>query len=360
MGKKNATLILEDNSSYDAFHFGARISTAGEIVFNTAMTGYIESLTDPSYQGQILVYTYPLIGNYGVPISDIKGPIDSLYESDKLHISGLIVSDYSHKPYHWNMFKSLSNWLKEHSIPALYGIDTRLLTQKLREQGTMLGKIIIDNDNIPFYDPNQENLIKKISIKEKIIYGNGKYKILLIDCGVKNNIIRCLLRRNCTIIRVPWDYNFIEENYDGIFISNGPGNPKIYQKTIINIRLAIQKNQPIFGVCLGNQLLGLAAGGNTYKLKYGHRGHNQPVILVGTHHAFITSQNHGYVLDPSGLKNEWNIFFQNLNDESCEGLIHNNKPFFSVQFHPEGSGGPTDTEFLFDNFIDSIKKYKKS
>lgn len=360
MKQKTCTLVLEDGSRYEAFHFGAAVSAAGEVVFNTAMTGYTESLTDPSYRGQLLVYTYPLIGNYGIPVSPVEASVHSLYESDRLQVAGLIVSDYTYQPHHWNMSKSLCDWLQEHRIPALYGLDTRALTQKLREQGTMLGKIIVDQD-IPFYDPNQENLVTQVSIDKKTVYGDGRYKVLLVDCGVKNNIIRCLLRRDCSVIRVPWDYNFTQEDYyDGLFISNGPGDPKVYQKTISHIRLALQRDQPIFGICLGNQLLGLAAGGNTRKLKYGHRSHNQPVLLMGTDRAFITSQNHGYVLDPKGMTPEWKILFKNLNDESCEGLIHDSKPFFSVQFHPEASGGPTDTEFLFDNFLESIKKYKKA
>lgn len=359
MKNKNAKLILEDGSIYNAFHFGSSKSVSGEIVFNTSMTGYTESLTDPSYKGQILLYTYPLIGNYGIPYSPIEKSLYSLYESNRIQIKGLIVSSYTDKPYHWNMYKKLSDWLLENNIPALSGLDTRMLTKKFRVNGTMIGKIIIDSD-IPFYYPYYDNLVEQVSVKNKIIYGNGDYKIILIDCGVKNNIIRCLIRRNCTVIRVPWDYDFSEENYDGLFISNGPGNPKMYKKTIINIRLAIEKEKPIFGICLGNQLLGLAIGANIYKLKYGHRGHNQPVVLMGTNNAFITSQNHSYVIDKKNLPLEWNIFFKNLNDNSCEGIIHKNKPFFSVQFHPEASGGPNDTEFLFDNFINYIIKTKNN
>lgn len=358
MKKKNAKLILEDGSIYEGIHFGSLKSSSGEVVFNTAMTGYTESITDPSYKGQILLYTYPIIGNYGIPFSPIKTSLYSLYESDKLHINGLIVSDYTSAPHHWNMYKKLSDWLAENDIPALYGLDTRMLTKKFREYGTMLGKIIINNEKISFYDPNKYNLAAEVSINKKTIYGRGKYKILLVDCGVKYNIIRCLIRRNCTVIRVPWDYNFSEEKYDGLFISNGPGNPKLYLKTIMQIKIALTKNQPVFGICLGNQLIGLAMGANIYKLKYGHRGHNQPVLLNGTNQAFITSQNHSYVIDINGISNDWEIFFKNLNDGSCEGLIHNKKPFFSVQFHPEACGGPNDTEFLFDQFINYIKNNK--
>ncbi|XCI75309.1 MAG: glutamine-hydrolyzing carbamoyl-phosphate synthase small subunit [Flavobacteriales bacterium] len=359
MKEKTATLILEDETSYEAYHFGASVSAAGEVVFNTAMTGYTESLTDPSYKGQLLVYTYPLIGNYGIPVSPVEASVHTMYESDALHIAGLIVSDYAQRPHHWNMSKSLSQWLEQHHIPAIYGLDTRALTQKIREQGTMLGKIIVDGD-LSFYDPNKENLAAQVSISKKTVYGDGQHKILLVDCGVKNNIIRCLLRRDCTVIRVPWDYDFTMEDYDGLFLSNGPGDPKMCQKTIAYTRTALQGNKPIFGICLGNQLIGLAAGGDTYKLKYGHRSHNQPVLMMGTNRAFISSQNHSYVLDSSDLPFPWKVFFKNINDESCEGLIHSQKPFFSVQFHPEASGGPTDTEFLFDTFMGFIEAYKEA
>ncbi|YBU88615.1 MAG: glutamine-hydrolyzing carbamoyl-phosphate synthase small subunit [Candidatus Walczuchella monophlebidarum] len=352
-----ARLILQkDDIEYIGHLFGAPVSSSGEVVFNTSMTGYTESLTDPSYKGQLLVYTYPIIGNYGIP--NLMEKRSDFSESENIHINGLIISDYSHHPYHWNMRYSLSYWLKKNGVPGIYGIDTRALTQKIREEGTMLGKIIINHD-IPFYDPNQENLASKVCINEKTIYGQGKYKVLLVDLGVKNNILRCLLNRNCQIIRVPWYYDFSKEDYDGILLSNGPGNPKTYQKVIKHVEDALKDNRPICGICLGNQLIGLAAGVNTFKLKYGHRGYNQPVLLEGTYKAYITSQNHGYVLDVQILPKNWKILFKNLNDGSCEGLIHENKPFFSVQFHPEASGGPIDTEFLFDWFIECMQTYKK-
>ncbi|WP_185855820.1 glutamine-hydrolyzing carbamoyl-phosphate synthase small subunit [Blattabacterium cuenoti] len=365
--RRTAKLILEDGTKYEAYHFGAPVSSSGEVVFNTAMTGYTESLTDPSYKGQILTYTYPIIGNYGIPFSFNKESIHEFYESDKIQVSGLIISYYSNRPYHWNMFCTLSDWLLENGVPGLYGVDTRLIAQKLRKKGgAMLGKILMDKEkeDIPFYDPNQDNLSEKVSIHEKIIYGNGKYKILLVDFGLKNNILRCLLRRNCSIIRVPWDYDYTKEKeeYNGIVLSNGPGNPKIYEKPISYIRMALRKEHPIFGICLGNQLLGIAAGGDTYKLTYAHRGHNQPVLSLETGKSFITSQNHGYGLDTKNISGKWKIFFKNLNDNTCEGLIHEKKPFFSVQFHPEASSGPKDTEFLFDLFLSFIKKrlFKKN
>ncbi|WP_185881669.1 glutamine-hydrolyzing carbamoyl-phosphate synthase small subunit [Blattabacterium cuenoti] len=354
---KKAMLVLEDGTEYPAYHFGASVSSSGEVVFNTAMVGYTESLTDPSYKGQILTYTYPIIGNYGVPYSSsCNEGIQEFYESDKVQVSGLIISYYSNRPYHWNMCFSLSDWLEENGVPGLYGVDTRFIAQKLRKKGgSMLGKILMEKEDLPFYDPNQENLSEKVSVQNKIQYGKGKYKILLVDFGLKNNILRCLLRRDCTIIRVPWDYDFTKEEYDGLVLSNGPGNPKIYEKPIYYLRQAMKKERPIFGICLGNQLLGIAAGGDTYKLPYAHRGHNQPVVLLEKGQNFITSQNHGYVLDTTNISKEWKMFFKNLNDNTCEGIIHDCKPFFSVQFHPEASSGPTDTEFLFDIFINSME-----
>ena len=328
-------------------------------MFNTAMTGYPESLTDPSYRGQILVLTYPLIGNYGVPGGEKENDLYKNYESYALHISGLIVSDYTDKYSHWNANKSLGSWLQEFQIPGIYGIDTRTLTKILREKGTMLGKIIYDNKDVPYYDPGKINLVKEVSTREKKTYGNGKYKIVLIDCGVKYNIIRHLIKRDATVSLVPWDYDLSKENYDGLFISNGPGDPKQCDVTIDSIGKAYKTGKPIYGICLGNQLMALAAGADTYKLKYGHRSHNQPVLLEGTNRAYITSQNHGYAIDNATLPNDWEPLFINLNDNTNEGMKHVSKPFFSSQFHPEASSGPTDTEFLFDQFMDTVKEYKK-
>ncbi len=357
---KKATLVLEDGRRFEGQAFGYQDSIAGEVVFNTAMTGYPESLTDPSYKGQILVTTYPIIGNYGVPK---KGEEDGLlrnYESDKIQVSGLIISYYSDEYSHWNAEKSLDEWMQENNVPGISGIDTRALTKHLREKGAMLGKIVVDKKDIVFIDPNIRNLVADVSINKKHIYGNGKHKILLIDCGVKNNIIRHLLKRDTTVIRVPWDYDFSNEEYDGLFISNGPGDPEKCKITVDNLELAFQNEEPIFGICLGNQLMSLASGAKTYKLKYGHRSHNQPVLLVGTNRAYITSQNHGYAVDNSTLGEEWEPMFINLNDNTNEGFKHKTKPFFSTQFHPEASSGPTDTEFLFDEFLDLIIKQKET
>jgi carbamoyl-phosphate synthase small subunit len=351
-------LLLQDGTVYNGQSFGYRKSLSGEVVFNTSMSGYPESLTDPSYEGQILVLTYPLIGNYGVPPMLEANGLLTYFESEKIHISALVISEYSIESSHWNSWKTLSRWLVENKIPAISGVDTRALTSHLRENGVMPGKIIFDNSDIDFAESNTLNMVEKVSTKKVITYGSGKYKIVLVDCGVKSNIIRRLISRDTTVIRVPWNHNFSGMDYDGLFISNGPGDPEILTPAIKNIAVALKGNKPVFGICLGNQLMGLAAGGKTFKLPYGHRSHNQPVIMKNTTRCFITSQNHGYANDASSLGEEWDEYFYNLNDHTNEGIRHKTKPFFSTQFHPEASSGPTDTDFLFDDFVEMIKKSK--
>ena len=353
-------LTLEDGTTFQGFSFGAPVAAAGEVVFNTAMTGYPESLTDPSYRGQILCLTYPLVGNYGAPAKSEENDLYLFYESSSIHISGLIVSDYSFEYSHWNASESLDEWLRRNKVPGVFGIDTRALTKRIREKGAMLGKLEPDGTGIGFYDPNKVNLVAEVSTREIRKYGSGKYRILLVDCGVKYNIIRNLLKRDTTIIRVPWDYDYLKEDYDGLFLTNGPGDPKMCTLTIDNIRKSFSDDKPIFGICLGNQLMALASGADTYKLKYGHRSHNQPVIQAGTNKAYITSQNHGFAVDNFTLQAGWEPFFVNINDNTNEGMRHTSKPFFSTQFHPEASGGPTDTDYLFDEFIANIKKARKS
>jgi len=350
-----SVLILEDGTEYRGIFFGEEKSISGEVVFNTGMVGYNESLTDPSYTGQILVFTYPLIGNYGVPDDTQDMDLPKHFESSKVHVSGLIVSDYSFSHNHWNSVRSLSAWMKGQGIPGLYGIDTRALTKKLREKGTMLGKIIADED-VEYYDPNKENLVKKVSIPEPIIYNQGgRKKIVVIDCGVKTNIVRSLVERDCEVLRVPCDYDFLEEDFHGVVISNGPGDPKMCAETVTNIKKCFERDVPVFGICLGNQLLALAAGADTYKLKYGHRSQNQPCLQVGTKRCYITSQNHGYAVKTETLPDDWEPWFTNANDNTNEGIRHRSKPFFSVQFHPEHSPGPDDTEFLFELFLEKTK-----
>ena len=355
---KKAQLVLEDGTIFEGTSFGYEQSVSGEVVFYTAMTGYPESLTDPSYKGQILVPTYPMIGNYGVPVDTKQDDLPAFFESDKIHCTALIISDYSFEYSHWNSQKSLGQWLKDQKVPGLFGIDTRALTKKLREHGAMLGKIVFAGQDVDFYDPNKENIVAQVSTSEVKEYGNGKYEVVLVDCGVKYNIIRCLLKRGVKVKRVPWDYDFTSEECDGIFLSNGPGDPAQCEKTIENIRKVLDKNVPIMGICLGNQLMARAAGAETYKLKYGHRSHNQPVVEPGKNRCYITSQNHGFAIDDKTLPVDWEPLFVNVNDGTNEGIRHKNKPFFSAQFHPEASSGPVDTEYLSDEFIKNIEVSK--
>jgi len=341
-------LILKDGTEISGYSFGKEKSIAGEVVFATGMVGYPESLTDPSYAGQILVMTYPLVGNYGVPVKEH-------WESDKIQVSGLIVSSYINTPSHFQSERTLGDWLKNEGVPALEIKDTRALTQKLRTKGAMLGKIEL-GEKIQFADPNKENLVAKVSTKNVLERGNEGFTrtVVLIDCGAKANITRELIKRNVKVIIVPWDYDFLNSQikFDGVMISNGPGDPKMANKTIKSIKHLMAKKIPVFGICLGNQILALAAGGDTYKLKFGHRGQNQPAVIKGTDKCFLTTQNHGFAVGkiPKGFK-EW---FYNANDNTNEGIIHNSLPFMSVQFHPESRPGPLDTRWLFDEFLKKI------
>jgi carbamoyl-phosphate synthase small subunit len=344
-------LVLEDGSTFAGYLFGYSGSTSGEVVFNTGMVGYPESLTDPSYKGQILVLTYPLVGNYGVPKAQ-NGSLDSIgFESDRIQAQGLVISEYSSQYSHWDASRSLEAWLKEHHVPALYGVDTRMLTRRLREKGSLLGQIVPSRDTMDFHDPNQGNLVEEVSVKYPCTYGTGKIRVLLVDCGCKNSIIRKLLVRGVTVVRVPWNYNFSHERFDGVVISNGPGDPKLCSDTIEHIRRLLGHQIPIFGICLGHQILALAAGADTYKLKFGHRGQNQPCLEVGTPRCYITSQNHGYAVRAETLPDDWEPWFVNANDGTNEGIRHRIHPFMGVQFHPEASPGPVDTEYLFDRFL---------
>ena len=391
--KQEARLILDDGTEFCGWSFGYEANAVGEVVFNTAMTGYPESLTDPSYAGQILVTTYPLIGNYGVPETGGE-PLPKFMENERIHVKGLVVADYSEKYSHWNAKESLAEWLKREKIPAITGIDTRRLTQRLRESGVMRGRIIIseNSDYSEHSDYGSINWVEQVSCKEVITYKpdptaaanwlcrccsrsaifkrtwmalayaqhsslftlhSSFPRVVLVDCGVKANIIRCLVNRGVEVIRVPWDYDFNQLDFDGMFLANGPGDPEQCNKTVEHIRTFLNNPnvRPLMGICLGNQLLARAAGAKTYKLKYGHRSHNQPVQLVGTTRCFITSQNHGYAVDASTLPANWEPLFVNMNDGSNEGIRHKTMPWFSAQFHPEACSGPTDTEWMFDEFV---------
>lgn len=362
--KTKAVLRLNDGTEFAGYLFGyipenGRIAE-GEAVFSTAMVGYPESLTDPSYSGQILCVSYPLIGNYGVPAQKTgEDGISENMESERIWVRALVISEYSGAYSHWNAVESLDEWLKEQQIPGLYGVDTRALTQYLRDHGSTLASIEFaeQEQDSQIADPNRENQIAVVSCDSVIEYkgkSNGatsNKRVVLVDCGVKHNILRNFVERGVDIIRVPWDYDFTQIEYDGLFLSNGPGNPELANDTVKHIRKAMQQDKPIFGICMGNQLLARAAGAKTYKLKYGHRSHNQPVRMLGSNRCFVTSQNHGFAVDSNTLPTDWEPWFENMNDGTNEGIRHKTKPFFSVQFHPEASSGPTDTGFLFDLFI---------
>lgn len=342
-------LILKNGAAFEGESFGASVPIAGEVVFNTGMMGYVETLSDPSYTGQIVVLTYPLVGNYGVPSS-------KHFESEKIHAAGLVVANYSEDYSHHEAKESLSEWLKRSGVPAITGVDTRAITKILRERGVMLGQLSTGKKG-KFVDPNKENLVALVSPKQKKEYGNGPLRIVLVDCGAKENIARSLMRTDTTLIRVPWDYDFTEEKYDGVVLSNGPGDPIACKATITNVKKALQGGKPILGICLGTQMLALAAGAKTYKLKYGHRAQNQPCVIGKR--CYITSQNHGYAVDAKTLPKEWKVWFTNANDGSVEGIRHTTKPFRAVQFHPEACPGPTDTKWVFDDFFTDVLKAKK-
>ncbi|ORX91736.1 small subunit of carbamoyl-phosphate synthase [Basidiobolus meristosporus CBS 931.73] len=350
-----AALKLKSGHIFKGTSFGASQSTFGETVFTTSLVGYPESMTDPSYRGQILVFTQPLIGNYGVPgqTKDEYGLL-KYFESEGIHCRGIVVSDYATKYSHWNAVESLGEWCARSNIPAISGVDTRAIVHVLRDQGSTLGQLAVGAHDIEapvteFEDPNQTNLVSQVSTKTPIEYNpKGDVKIAVVDCGIKQNIIRCLVSRGAHVTLLPWDYDYNKEasKYDGLFISNGPGSPTALGAT------------PIFGICMGNLVLGLAAGLDSYKLRFGNRGHNQPAVNVVNGQCVITSQNHGYALQDNNLPSGWAKYFINANDGSNEGIRHMSKPIRSVQFHPEAKGGPQDTEYLFNEFLEEVRADK--
>ena len=356
---RNVTLVLQDGTKFHGKSFGYDAPVAGEVVFNTAMMGYPESLTDPSYAGQLVTLTFPLVGNYGVPPFTF-GPegLPTFMESDHIHASAIIVSDYSEQYSHWNANESLAEWLKREQVPGITGVDTRELTKVLREHGVMMGQIIFDDDptNIPQAQYEGVNFVDRVSCKEIIRYNEGAGKrVVLVDCGVKANIIRNLIERGLEVVRVPWNYDYTGMEFDGLFLGNGPGDPDLCQDAVNILRQQMSKSRkPICGICMGNQLMAKAGGANIYKLKYGHRSHNQPVRMVGTDKCYITSQNHGYAVDASTLDKDWSELFVNMNDGSNEGVRHNTNPWFTSQFHPEACSGPVDTLFMFDLFVEKL------
>lgn len=356
---RNVTLILDDGTKFRGQSFGYEKPVAGEVVFNTAMSGYPENLTDPSYAGQILVLTYPLIGNYGVPTTEAGeyGLADFL-ESHHVQVSALVCSAYSPAYSHWNAKESLEEWLKREEIPAITGIDTRELAKVLREKGVMNGRIVFEDDQqVETVAYETHNFVEKVACNEVIRYNEGaNKKVVLLDCGVMHNIVRSLIRRGVEVIRVPWNYNFNELEFDGLFLANGPGNPNTLGEAVENIRqfLAAEKVRPCLGVCLGNELLAMAAGAKVNKLKYGHRSHNQPVRKVGTNSCLITTQNHGYAVDANTLPADWEVSYINMNDGSCEGIRHKQNPWSAVQFQLEACTMPLDADPMIDEFVKQL------
>lgn len=350
-------LVLQDKQEFVGRPFGALREAKGEVVFNTGMTGYVETLTDPSYRGQILVLTYPLQGNYGVP----KGP----YESSKIQVQGVIVSHYCANPSHHASVKSLSEWLQSEGVPGICDVDTRTLTRHLRAQGTIPGHIQMlgasdHRDPSPTLDVDMRTVLELVADQEVTRHGKGDVTILLIDTGVKENILRCLVSRNTKVIRAPWNSHWEEHlpHVDGVFLTNGPGDPSDALSLVARVRKLLEKDLPIFGICFGHQVLSLAAGARTSKMRFGNRSVNQPVRNLLTGRCYITSQNHGFVVKGDSLPNDWEPWFENLNDRSNEGIRHKFKPIKSVQFHPEGSPGPNDTVFLFDEFLRDVRLMK--
>ena len=362
-----AIITLSDGTVLEGISFGAEKEMSGEVVFTTGMVGYPESLTDPSYRGQMLTLTTPMVGNYGVPMNELdKWGLPTL-ESSQIHATALICQDYSHTYSHWDAEKSLSEWMREEGVPGVHGIDTRQLTKKIRETGAIVGRIEFGTSDgvLPHLDPNACHLVKEVSTTEVKVYGEGNpHKVMAVDCGIKANIIRMLCERGAEVTVVPYDYPLDAhlDAFDGLFLSNGPGDPTMCVETIQELKKVVAREgdriRPIFGICLGNQLMALAAGAETVKLHFGNRGHNQPVLNALNGDCYITPQNHGYAVEGSTLSKEWEVLFTNANDGSNEGIRHTTKPYFTAQFHPEAQGGPTDTAFLFDVFLNSIKSHE--
>jgi carbamoyl-phosphate synthase small subunit len=361
---KSARLVLEDGSVFEGISIGAEISVEGEVVFSTGMVGYNQSLTDPSYCGQILVFAYPLIGNYGVPAlrTNAQG-IPLNFESKRIQASAVVVAEASMEPSHYTAAHSFSEWLNIGQVPGIAGIDTRKLIRLLRESGVMRGRILIEGTEEPVQDELKAHAPVKLVSPEDVVRYKGRPgapRIALVDCGVKANILRILLDAGAEVIRLPWDYPLDSIEYDGLFLSNGPGDPKACTKTIAHLRRALSEPHPIFGICLGVQLMALAAGADTYKLKYGHRGQNQPAIETASGRCYITSQNHGYAVHEDSLPPGWEPWFLNGNDGTVEGIRSTDGPFRAVQFHPEGCPGPRDTQFLIEAFLQEAEAARGS
>ena len=370
--RQTCSLQLSNGESFQGELIGASLRSSGEMVFTTGMVGYCEAMTDPSYFGQILTFTYPLIGNYGIPElpKELTLPIPRGFESEKVHTAGVIVSIDSPEAYHWNSFNSLDAWLKEQGVPGIVGLDTRHLVHMIRSTPNLCAKIEPEKPTgfrefgagldaaaqEGFFDPGQHTIMPAVSTPESKTIGTGDVRIGLIDCGVKWNIIRQLIELNCTVELVPWDADLTKVKCDGWLISNGPGNPENTGDLKDRVKKLMAGTKPILGICLGHQIVCLAAGATTERMVYGHRSHNQPVYQVGTRKGAISSQNHGYIVHEDSLGKDWEPWFRNANDQTNEGIRHKSKPFRSVQFHPEAAGGPRDTGWILEEFVQEVRK----
>lgn len=359
-GRRKCTLVLSTGASFAGELIGAPVPASGQMVFTTGMVGYSEALTDPSYFGQILVFTYPLIGNYGIPAlpKGLELPIPRGFESDRVNAAAVIVTIDSAEVFHWNSFQSLDTWLKGQGIPGIVGLDTRHLVHLVRQTPNLLGRIAPDGVDTKgeFFDPSEHEVVRSVTTKTRRRLGKGKKRIGLIDCGVKWNIIRQLVERDCEVELVPFDDDLTTVDCSGWLLSNGPGDPTRTGPLVERVRGLLKQERPILGICLGHQILSLAAGAQTKRMAYGHRSHNQPVYLVGTRRGFITSQNHGYMVDEESLPTDWEPWFRNANDQTNEGVRHKTKPYRSVQFHPEAAGGPRDTGWILEQFVDEVNR----
>lgn len=369
---RKCSLVLSDGSRFTGDLIGAPLHASGELVFTTGMVGYSEAITDPSYFGQILCFTYPLIGNYGIPNppKDLSLPIPKGFESLLPRTAAIILTIDSPETFHWNSFHSLHEWLKDQGVPGIVGLDTRHLVHQIRATPNILGRVepvdpegfrdlgprLTLNSPNSFFDPGMNNIVAEVSTQERLVLGHGSKRVAIIDCGVKWNIIRQLLELDCQVELLPWDTDLQTVDCDMWLISNGPGDPTRTGNLRQKVADLLEGHTPILGICLGHQILSLALGATTKRMAYGHRSHNQPVYQVGTRKGYITSQNHGYVVEDNSLPDDWEVWFRNVNDQTIEGIRHKSKPFMSIQFHPEASGGPRDTAWIFEQILTEVRR----